>query len=238
MRIGLTYTGFDEKHDNYVRWLKQQDNIEVVTISADDENKPDIKSFDAIVLSGGVDIYPEFYDNKNIDYPHAPEDFHEARDIFEADVFRKSQENNLPVLCVCRGMQLVNCILGGDLVQDLGELNKIHKFENQDKAHGVIIEPDTLLNEITGVMRSVANSAHHQVINKLGNGLMVNSRSDEGIAEGIEWKEKTSKPFFLGIQWHPERMFKFHLQDAPLSKNIRDRFIEEIKKSKLQEVRG
>jgi len=135
-------------------------------------------------------------------------------------------------------MQLVNCILGGDLVQDLGELNKIHKFENQDKAHGVIIEPDTLLNEITGVMRSVANSAHHQVINKLGNGLMVNSRSDEGIAEGIEWKEKTSKPFFLGIQWHPERMFKFHLQDAPLSKNIRDRFIEEIKKSKLQEVRG
>ena len=62
MRIGLTYTGSDEKHDNYVRWIKQDDDIEVVTISTDDEHKPDIKSFDAIVLSGGVDIYPEFFD--------------------------------------------------------------------------------------------------------------------------------------------------------------------------------
>ena len=122
--------------------------------------------------------------------------------------------------------------MGGNLTQDLGELNAIHKFESHDKAHGIIIEPGTLLSNITGVNRSVANSAHHQVINILGNGLTVNSRSDEGIIEGIEWKEKTGQPFFLGIQWHPERMFKFHLQDAPLSKKIRDRFIEEIKKSK------
>ncbi|MEP7317397.1 MAG: gamma-glutamyl-gamma-aminobutyrate hydrolase family protein [Panacibacter sp.] len=232
MRIGLTYTGFDEKHDNYVRWLKQQDDIEVICIAADDEHKPDIKSFDGIVLSGGVDIFPEFYDNENVDYPHAPEEFHEARDEFEADVFNQCLENKLPVLCVCRGMQLVNCILGGNLTQDLGELNQVHKFENSDKAHGIVIEPGTLLNEITGVKRSVANSAHHQVIDELGNGLMVNSRSDEGIVEGIEWKEKTGKPFFLGVQWHPERMFKFHLEDTPLSKKIRDRFIEEIKKSK------
>jgi len=75
------------------------------------------------------------------------------------------------------------------------------------------------------------NSAHHQCIEELGDGLMINCIAEDGTIEGTEWKEKSGKPFLLCVQWHPERMYKFHLQDTPLSKNIRTRFIEEIKKS-------
>ncbi len=232
IKIGVTYTGTDEKHSNYVRWLKGNDLIEITTLLPLDTDLENIKNFDGIVLSGGVDMHPKFYNSTIIHYPNAPQYFEEERDVFEMAVFEKSQQNNIPVLAVCRGMQLVNCVLGGNLTQDIGsEANGIHKFEQQDKAHGINIVPATLLNEIASVDRTITNSAHHQCINNLGKGLLVNCKSDDGIIEGVEWADKNNKPFFLGIQWHPERMYKFHLSELPSTKNIRDRFISEIKKS-------
>ena len=232
IKIGVTYTGTDEKHSNYVRWLKGNEHIEITTLSPLHTDLESIQDFDGILLSGGVDMHPKFYNSTVTDYPNAPQHFHEKRDEFEIAVFQKSQQNNIPLLAVCRGMQMVNCILGGNLTQDIGpEANGIHKFEHHDKGHGINIVPATLLNEITGVDRTMSNSAHHQCINNLGEGLLVNCRSDDGIVEGIEWEQKENKPFFLGIQWHPERMYKFHLNELPSTKNIRDRFIKAIKKS-------
>jgi putative glutamine amidotransferase len=239
MRIGLTYTGTDEKHINYVNWLKQNDNIEVIKLSVDATDTDYIKNLDGIILSGGIDIHPKKYGNEKEDYRNAPLKFKEERDEFEISIFKLSQENNIPLLAVCRGMQLVNIILGGNLQQDLGiNLNKIHwrikatNAKEPDKAHGIDISPKTILDEIAKSSRGVANSAHHQSIKKVGRGLQVNCKSDDGIIEGLEWKDKTNKPFLLCIQWHPERMYKFHLENTSLSKGIRDRFIEEITKSK------
>ncbi len=233
MKIGLTYTGSSEKHDNYVRWLKGNEDIDVIQLSAENKNAGETKQCDALVLSGGIDIYPKFYKSKKFNYANHPEKFREDRDEFEISVFYIAQENKMPVLAVCRGFQLVNCILGGNLQQDLGTaLNKIHRAENNlDKAHGLNIEPGTLMNDIIQVQRSVVNSAHHQALKKIGKGLKINCVSDDGTAEGFEWGDQLNKPFLLGIQWHPERMFKFGLQDSPLSSAIRKRFIEEIKKS-------
>jgi len=100
-----------------------------------------------------------------------------------------------------------------------------------DKAHGLNIETNTLISEIVGPERALVNSAHHQVIEKLGKGLKINCTDDDGTIEGLEWTDKLNKPFLLCIQW-PERMFKFQLENSPLSKNIRNKFIEEMIKSK------
>jgi len=78
----------------------------------------------------------------------------------------------------------------------------------------------------------VVNSAHHQAVNVPGNGLKVNCIADDGTIEGLEWADTANKPFLLCIQWHPERMFQFGLDNSPSSKNIRNKFIEEINKSK------
>jgi putative glutamine amidotransferase len=238
MIIALTYTGSMGKHPNYIDWISQNDNIDVIKLSAEENNLDAIDICDALILSGGLDIHPRFYANKKIDYKFRPEKFNEQRDQFEMDAFKISQEKSMPVLAICRGLQLVNCFFGGTLKQDLGTLNMIHKAEKtssvqKDRAHGVSIEGGTLLNEISkNGTRAVVNSAHHQAIKKPGKGLRVNCWSDDGTIEGVEWVDKNHKSFLLCVQWHPERMFQFQLQDSVLSKNIRDRFILEIEKSK------
>jgi putative glutamine amidotransferase len=232
IKIGLTYTGTDVKHNNYINWLQQHGSIEVTRLSVHDHNLDAVAEMDGIVLSGGLDMHPKYYNSDVTDYPNMPAGFDEQRDAFEIAVFETSQLKQIPVLAVCRGMQLVNCILGGTLNQDIGPVgNAIHQFDINDKAHGINIVPGTILNEITGIERSVTNSAHHQSINRLGNGLAVNCISDDGIIEGIEWDEQGNKAFLLGVQWHPERLFKLNLGDSPMSKNIRERFITEIQQS-------
>ena len=119
---------------------------------------------------------------------------------------------------------------GGTLVDDLSNLNDKHKKEGTtDKEHTIKIKENSLLNEIVKNDTGEVNSAHHQSIDTLGKELMINSLAEDGTIEGIEWKDKTGKPFMLCVQWHPERMFRF--QHSPLSENIRNHFIEEIKKS-------
>lgn len=232
MRITLTYTGTPEKHENYVRWLKSGEPIEVVKISAADNNLNELNNCDALVLSGGVDIHPRFYGSKQIDYDNVP-NFQEERDEFEIAAFQHATKNGLPVLGVCRGMQLVNCILGGTMNQDLAELNKVHKaVDLVDKVHGLSIVDNSLISEITGQTKGEINSAHHQSIKKVGEGLMVNCRADDGTIEGLEWSDKKNKSFLLCVQWHPERMYKYNMDGSPLSKNIRNRFIKEIEQSK------
>jgi putative glutamine amidotransferase len=131
-------------------------------------------------------------------------------------------------------MQLINCILNGTLNPDLGTiLNEVHRDKNaRDKAHALNIEANTIMSKIVNAERSVVNSAHHQSIEKLGSGLKVNCTADDGTIEGLEWSDPSNKPFLLCIQWHPERMFKIQLESSHLSRTLRDKFIEEIKKSK------
>ncbi len=231
IKIGLTYTGTDEKHHNYENWLKAGDgDIEVIKLSAEDNNLDVLETLQGVVLSGGVDTHPRYYNSTVLNYPNAPDRFNEARDQFEKEVFESALTNRLPLLAICRGMQLVNCLLGGTLTQDIGPVaNTVHRFENNDKAHGTNIISGTLMHQITGVERTVSNSAHHQAIDKPGKGLAINSKADDGIIEGIEWEDKNGKPFFIGVQWHPERMYTLNLQTSPASKNIRESFIAAVK---------
>jgi putative glutamine amidotransferase len=232
MRIGLTFTGYGEKHQNYVKWLKGRDKtIEVIKLSAEGDTEA-MRQCDALVLSGGVDIHPELYGGGLV-YPksEAARGWKRKRDVFERSAFEFAMEKGLPVLGVCRGLQLINVLMQGTLIQDLGEQgDETHESVGElDKQHPVTVSRDSLLYEIAGEERGEANSAHHQAIDKLGTGLKVNSRADDGTIEGIEWMDRGGKPFMLAVQWHPERMFINKFRDTGLYQAIRDRFVSETK---------
>lgn len=233
LTIGLTYTGTEIKHNYYVNWIKGEDDIDIIKLSADNKNLEQLLAVDAIVLSGGIDTHPKHYGSTITDYPNAPEQFNESRDEFEIAVFKLALQQSLPVLAICRGMQLVNCVLGGNLTQDIGEeKNKRHRNNDDHKKHDITIVPGTLLNSITHTEKDIADSAHHQCVDRLGKGLMENALSHDGIVEGIEWADKENKPFFLGVQWHPERMYMQQIESSTLSKNIREYFIKAARKNK------
>ena len=234
IRIGVSNADTEAKYLNYANWLKgDNESIEIIKLSATINNIDAVDGIDALVLSGGVDTHPKYYRSNNLKYPHAPENFNEVRDEFEIKLFKRALQKKIPILGICRGMQLINCILEGDLVQDNGSsANEMHKNEGKDKLHAIKIQSGTLLNEIIGAENGEVNSAHHQSINHLGKGLIVNARSIDGIIEGIEWESKNEKPFFLGVQWHPERMNQQALKDSPLSKNIREKLIIELSRNK------
>ncbi|MDP4149956.1 MAG: gamma-glutamyl-gamma-aminobutyrate hydrolase family protein [Bacteroidota bacterium] len=234
MKIGLTFTGYGEKHQNYVKWLKGRDrDIDVIKLTAEGDPQ-EIRGCDALVLSGGVDIHPALY-NGPLVYPKSDQakGWKRRRDDFERSVFDHAMERDLPILGVCRGLQLINVLLQGTLIQDLGEGDARHEsVGDMDRVHPVTLEAGSLLYEIGGRDRGEANSAHHQAIGRLGEGLMVNSRADDGTIEGIEWQDKANKPWMLAVQWHPERMFTNKFPDRHLYAAIRDRFIAEAKQRK------
>lgn len=228
MKIGLTYTGSEPKHANYANWIKGPDAIEVVTLSAALDNLDAVAGCDGIVLSGGVDIAPEYYSGK-AGYPNAPDHFQEDRDAFETAVFRQAQDQHLPVLGICRGMQLINCMYGGTLVQDLEAKNDVHKVaDNLDKVHGIRIKPGSILHEATGSEQCAVNSAHHQAIGNLGRGLQITATAPDGVAEAMERIQTAGHPFLLCVQWHPERMYHFGLEQTASSKGIREKFLAAI----------
>lgn len=225
--IGITET--EARYENYPLWIKGNDeDIDVIKLSQ--ENVNDIKKCDGIVLSGGLDTHPKFYSNHRTDYPLAPEKFDVARDEFELHVFEYAQENRIPVLAICRGMQLVNVALGGNLVQDIEEQDKNNhrRMESKDAVHEISVNTNSLLHQITGVENGTINSAHHQALDKMANDLAANSYSVDGIIEGIEWKIKEHKPFLLGVQWHPERLAQTEPEN-PFTKNIRLQFLKAVK---------
>lgn len=234
MRIGLTYTGSVEKHSNYSRWIQNGDeSIEVIRLSAADDNLAALVGCDGLVLSGGVDIHPSFYGG-GLEYPKGPVDgWQRERDAFELATLEKAWSLGLPVFGVCRGLQLINVYCKGTLTQDLGEAgDAVHQNQGPvDMHHPVLIEADSLLGAIA-VKGGTINSAHHQAIDRLGEGLRVNCRAADITIEGIEWAEPAGKPFMLAVQWHPERMFTNALTDVWLYADIRDRYLQEIRKQR------
>lgn len=237
IRIGVTVS--ESRYENYPKWIKGADeNIELVELHWErhslDEVWDQVEDCHGIVLTGGVDVHPEFYGSERTNYPNGPLNFNKERDEFEMHVFETALNFNHPVLAICRGLQLVNVALGGQLMQDLEEGgNKDHRRHGEiDGAHEVNIVKGSLLEEVTGHNAGNINSAHHQGLSVVAEELMVNSYSPDNVIEGAEWKDKDDKPFLLAVQWHPERMGD--KETNPLSKNIRQRFLEEVKKKAHQ----
>jgi putative glutamine amidotransferase len=233
-RIGISYTR--TKFQNYWNWFTADDlkEVELVNLSFEENNESDISTCNGFVLTGGIDVDPAFY-KSSAEYDNRPHRHERERDQFEEKIYRYAQENKLPVLGICRGLQLVNVLEGGKLIQDLGHHNSKHKNAGDaDKQHPVHIVTGSLLGEITNLNEGQVNSAHHQIIDPdaLGNNLQVNAWSGEApaTAEGLERIDKQGRGFLLCVQWHPERMNS--KEQNPLSQKIKEKFLSEITKDK------
>jgi putative glutamine amidotransferase len=229
VRIGITTS--DTNFQNYPSWIDGE-GVEVILLSYQEENLVDILKCDGVLLTGGVDIHSSFYDNIRVNYPHST-DFNIKRDEFEMSVFQICKELKLPVLAICRGLQLVNIALGGDLIQDLQESGKSNhrKMNGVDGVHSIKVEAKSLLFDISQTLVGQVNSAHHQGIGQLADELQASAFSEDGVVEAIEYKKWQSKPFLLGVQWHPERL-KIQESTHCFSENLRQKFLEAAMKKK------
>lgn len=225
--VGLTA---GRKYDNYVRWLSLVPDLEVIKLGHEEGNLASIRKCSALVLSGGEDVHPRFYNKPEYVATYGLDDIDEYRDEFELEAIGYSDQHHFPILGICRGLQIVNVFMGGTLIPDIPSFeNPDHsKYgEGNDRYHSIEVMKGSLLASLTGVTKGEVNSAHHQSAALLGKGLEVNAISDQRIVEGIERSDK-SGPFFMLVQWHPERMENKH---SAFSRNLRESFVEACRQS-------
>jgi putative glutamine amidotransferase len=159
-----------------------------------------LDALDGIVFSGGADLDPALYGAE----PHAETDTPQARrDLGEIALLRSALERDMPVLAVCRGVQLLNVARGGDLVQHLPETlgNDDHKpTPGTFTEHPIEVKEGTRLGSMIGPCSDVT-SHHHQGLGRVGEGLVEAAWASDGTLEGVE---DPSQRFTVGVQWHPE----------------------------------
>lgn len=229
--IGVSFS--ETKYPNFPAWiLGGAEDVEVIELFWEQQNLEDLDRCDGLLLTGGVDIDPFFFAPELTNYPNQPDRWNKIRDQFEIDLFKKALSSRLPVLGICRGLQLINVVLGGSLIADLEAADqKNHRnMGGIDCIHRVDLEKSSLLKSICLVEGGMANSSHHQAIDQVAESLQVNCYSEDGIIEGIEWKEKGSCSPLIAVQWHPERIENKEIN--PLSQNIRAWFLEQATKFK------
>ncbi|MGW3497426.1 gamma-glutamyl-gamma-aminobutyrate hydrolase family protein [Streptomyces sp. NPDC001020] len=152
--------------------------------------------FDGVLLPGGGDIAPSRYGVT--DTHDSVYDVDDLQDAFDLEVARTALTSGLPLLAICRGLQIVNVALGGSLEQDMGGPERAHRHV----VHPVAIRRGTLLEQATGVGKAEASCFHHQRVDRTGDGLAATAHAADGTVEGLELPGAAG--WFTAVQWHPE----------------------------------
>lgn len=180
---------------------------------------------DAIMISGGGDIETKRYNGQ--DHPRVY-DVDTNRDNLEIGLAIAAKTSDKPLLGICRGLQIINVALGGDLFSDLQD-QKMDAIKHdwfpdlprERLSHSIEINSGSLLGKIFEVSSTEVNSLHHQAIRNLSSKLTATAFAPDGVIEAVEL---SSHPFFLGVQWHPEWLFS-----AETTKNLFNAFINASK---------
>jgi len=207
---------------------------EIELVSAADASRVRADGYDGILFTGGEDVDPSFYgEPKQHDNVHD----HRPRDEFEFKLLDGALARRAPILGICRGVQMINVKFGGTLYQDMKE-DAEPQFEHrqtdlgksrQEATHSVLVtDTESSLGSIVqGACR--VNSLHHQAVKRVGRGLKVTARSEDGFVEAVESAEKY--PFLVAVQWHPEEMVK----ESKEQREIFVRFVEKCREGAAQQ---
>ncbi|MBI5197990.1 MAG: gamma-glutamyl-gamma-aminobutyrate hydrolase family protein [Nitrospirae bacterium] len=156
------------------------------------------RHLDGFLFTGGDDIDPRYYGQRSkASLTLSPD----LRTEFELSLLRDVMKVEKPVLGICLGTQLINVALGGTLIQDIPL--QLSRSLNHRGVHVVSVSKNSFLSRIVGNKKTISiQSSHHQAIDRLGKGLEISGTAPDGIIEAVEYPDY---PFFIGIQWHPER---------------------------------
>ena len=194
-----------------MRWVELNDPEQAVQ---------DALTCDGLLLPGGGDMDPKFYGQARIPACGEP---NLLRDAAEPLLLRAFLAADKPVLGICRGIQVMNAVLGGDLYQDIKPFEHLPHNGHWAKVHTVTVRRCTLLSRILGQDTVLVNSQHHQAVDRVAPGFTLAALSEDGIVEAIE---KPDAGFCLGVQWHPE-----WLSDAdPAMQGLFDAFVNACSK--------
>jgi len=178
-----------------------------------------ISALDGLILTGGEDVNPLFYGQQP---QRGLGGLDSSRDEFELALTREWLQSGKPLLAICRGIQLLQVALGGQLIQDIPTENpKAYRHSQSaprsDPAHEIEVEADSTLSQMleTGG-RIQVNSIHHQAVRQPADGFRVTARSTDGVIEAIEAEDGR---LVLGVQWHPEEM------SCPFQKKLFENFV-------------
>lgn len=210
---------------DYVRAVENAGGRPLLVPPALDGVEETLDALDAIVFTGGSDVDPELYGEE----PHLQTfGIHRLRDDAELGLLRAALDRDMPVLGICRGIQVLNVGMGGNLHQHVPDLvgHEGHKNDppGQFLAHEVAIEPNTRLADMLGE-RTTVMSHHHQGVNRIAPGLVESAHADDGLVEAVEAPEKR---FAVGVLWHPEagqdaRLFETLVTEARAYRTERGR---------------
>ncbi len=170
-----------------------------------------LEHLDGLILSGGGDIQPALFGEEDNGLLWLVD---ERRDRVELALARRALADGLPLLAICRGAQVLNVAAGGTLILDI-PTQVPHALTHSTVAgrplnivaHTVEVAADSRLATLVGAGELGVNSAHHQAVKHVGQGLVVSARAPDGVIEGLE---APAHPFCFGVQWHPEVMAEQH----------------------------
>lgn len=198
----ILIAGKSKETKNYVEVLRYLGAEPVVSLHPES-----VYGYDGLVLPGGGDICPSYFNQPVIDIRKPDPD----ADRLQFHILYQFLHTHKPILGICKGMQLLNVFFGGDLKQHV-ESEDLHQWNGQDQWHETIAKKDSLLNQLYGTYFKV-NSAHHQCIHNPGQDLEIIQASTDGIPEALVHERLP----ILGVQWHPERMCLQHRKSGTVS---------------------
>lgn len=192
-RVALTYSA--SKPDKAEPYRAALSSVGLESVS----NPGSLAEWDGLLVSGGADVAPFLYGQEPAPETQ-PADL--ERDELESHLIREALRQDIPLLCICRGLQILNVVQGGSLIQHIP--SRSHEAGGRPKpadAHQVRLCAGTKLAAIVGGESFAVNSRHHQAADRLGEGLRLTAVAPDGIIEGLEIP---THRFAIAVQWHPE----------------------------------
>jgi putative glutamine amidotransferase len=224
VRIALALDEDLPEENDYLRALLEAGagREEIVVVRPGDPIPGD---FDGVVIAGGDDVDPTLYGREVL--PESKVKVDPGRDAIDFPVFEEAWRDRLPVLGICRGLQVVNVARGGTLIQHLPLESPSHIEHRQPKKpnrrdHPVTLRAGTRLSEIAESSEIAVNSRHHQAVDRPAEDFVVTATAPDGVIEALEARDGR---WLVAVQWHPE-----NLHDDPASKRLFREFVAEVRK--------